>query len=303
MLITGFEPIQAYICEEGLARFCTADYKPPTKDNLKNLFMHLTNYSLNKNSENYIPPPDIDFLEDDSGSKRLLSSLWKTLKDVDVDEIKAKIADTVRKAVVTLEPYLRHSYHQGVSYEHSEAKNFHLVGFDILLDSKLNAWLMEINANPSFNMFLERELPNGEMEKTLSELDKYVKSKVIQEAIRIVTGNGSDENNGLFAKVLPDGATGMDSFYIWNDALTLFEYVVGNGKSGEYITLYQFQRLAKVPSFTKNGTVIKADFDICYKNALRKNELTQMDFYSFLDAVEVLAGKVYKGEGVYDGIS
>ena len=61
------------------------------------------------------------------------------------------------------------------------------MGFDILLDKKLNAWLMEINANPSFNMFLERELPNGEVEKSLSELDKYVKSKVVSEAIALVS--------------------------------------------------------------------------------------------------------------------
>ena len=46
---------------------------------------------------------------------------------------------------------------------------------------------MEINANPSFNMFLERDLSNGEIDKTVSELDKYVKSKVISEAIRIVS--------------------------------------------------------------------------------------------------------------------
>ncbi len=46
---------------------------------------------------------------------------------------------------------------------------------------------MEINANPSFNMFLERDLANGEVEKTLSELDKYLKSKVASESIRIVT--------------------------------------------------------------------------------------------------------------------
>ncbi len=46
---------------------------------------------------------------------------------------------------------------------------------------------MEINANPSFNMFLERDLPNGEVEKTLSELDKYLKTRVASEAIKIVT--------------------------------------------------------------------------------------------------------------------
>jgi hypothetical protein len=60
-MLTGFDPIKVYICEEGLARFCTSDYKPPTKENLKNMFMHLTNYSLNKNSENYKAPED-DFL-------------------------------------------------------------------------------------------------------------------------------------------------------------------------------------------------------------------------------------------------
>ncbi len=65
------------------------------------------------------------------------------------------------------------------------------MGFDVLLDTKLRAWLMEINANPSFNMFLERDLPNGEIEKTLSELDKYLKARVASESIKIVTGVSS----------------------------------------------------------------------------------------------------------------
>ena len=44
--------------------------------------MHLTNFSLNKQSENY-QEPDEEFLADgkDTGSKRLLSSLWKTLEE------------------------------------------------------------------------------------------------------------------------------------------------------------------------------------------------------------------------------
>ena len=152
------------------------------------MFMHLTNYSLNKNSENY-KAPDVDFMSDDTSSKRLLSTLWKQLDEAghDTNVIKEKIKDTIKKAVITLEPYLIHYYHTTIAYDHTEAKCFHLVGFDILLDHKLNAWLMEINANPSFNMFLERDLPNGEVEKTLSELDRYVKSKVNSEAIRLVS--------------------------------------------------------------------------------------------------------------------
>ena len=35
------------------ARFCTEQYEKPTKHNMDNVFMHLTNYALNKDSENY----------------------------------------------------------------------------------------------------------------------------------------------------------------------------------------------------------------------------------------------------------
>ena len=68
VLVKGVEPLEAYLCDEGLARFCTvrfqfyltiiskANYKKPEYNNLKNLYMHLTNFSLNKNSDNYIAP-------------------------------------------------------------------------------------------------------------------------------------------------------------------------------------------------------------------------------------------------------
>ena len=54
------------------------------------MFMHLTNFSLNKQSENYKAPEE-DFLTEgqDHGSKRLLSTLWKQLEEEghDVEEI------------------------------------------------------------------------------------------------------------------------------------------------------------------------------------------------------------------------
>lgn len=47
--------------------------------------MHLTNFSLNKNSENYVACDD-NFLEDnDKGSKRLMSSVWKCLEEEGYD--------------------------------------------------------------------------------------------------------------------------------------------------------------------------------------------------------------------------
>mgnify|MGYP000671940186 CR=1 FL=1 len=60
---------------------------------------------------------------------------------------------------------------------------------------------MEINSNPSLNIFLEREIPgalDGQTEKILQELDKHVKAKVVTEAIRIVADEGNGEYEGSF---------------------------------------------------------------------------------------------------------
>ena len=92
--------------------------------------------------------------------------------------------------MITLEPYLIHQYHTKVNSEHENSKIFHILGIDILLDKKMNAWLMEINANPSLSIFLEKDPTpeDPEPEKVSSELDKFVKTKIIGEAVKIVSG-------------------------------------------------------------------------------------------------------------------
>ena len=54
VLVSSFNPLRAYIYNEGLARFATEDYTNDPKI-LKNKFVHLTNFSINKkNSKNYV---------------------------------------------------------------------------------------------------------------------------------------------------------------------------------------------------------------------------------------------------------
>lgn len=63
------------------------------------------------------------------------------------------------------------------------------------------------------------------------------------------------------------------------------------------MTLYQFQKLSRVPF--GNPSVIKADFDILYKNAIRRNQAINenatntMDLYVFMEAIEMLSNKLY----------
>jgi len=70
------QPMHAFVADEGLARFCTEKYKKPTKENFKNDFMHLTNYSINKTSDNYIWEPE-DVLAPNNGTKRTMTALYK----------------------------------------------------------------------------------------------------------------------------------------------------------------------------------------------------------------------------------
>merc|ERR1719316_1814864 len=80
-LVTSLDPLEVYVCREGLARFCTAKYEAPTAENMANAWMHLTNYSLNKNSAN--SRSEDPYSVETSPTKRPLSPL---LQQIAVEE-------------------------------------------------------------------------------------------------------------------------------------------------------------------------------------------------------------------------
>ena len=52
VLVTSYTPLKIYIYNQGLIRFCTKKYSndPKTRNELD---MHLTNYTMNKDNENF----------------------------------------------------------------------------------------------------------------------------------------------------------------------------------------------------------------------------------------------------------
>lgn len=54
VLVAGCDPLRIFIHEEGLARFATEAYKPPKRNNMEDVFMHLTNYAVNKLNPEFI---------------------------------------------------------------------------------------------------------------------------------------------------------------------------------------------------------------------------------------------------------
>ena len=48
VLLYGVNPMRIFIHDQGIARFATEVYAPPKSSNMDNLYIHLTNYAINK---------------------------------------------------------------------------------------------------------------------------------------------------------------------------------------------------------------------------------------------------------------
>lgn len=150
VMVYGVEPLRIYLYKEGIARFATSTYWAPTRKNMKDLFMHLTNYAINKNSDDFIFNEEESC--DDVGHKRSLSAVLKQLEDEgnDPNQIMNKISDLIIKTIVTCQPSIAHAYKTLQPDDLENSMIFEILGFDVLLDYKCRPWLLEVNSSPSF---------------------------------------------------------------------------------------------------------------------------------------------------------
>ena len=100
-------------------------------------------------------------------------------------------------------------------------------------------WLLEVNANPSLNVYSDKELPNGDIEQTLSELDKYVKTNLVSDVVKVVTlpqdQLAATQEVGCLKKILPLPNGQLDELYLYSYAEKMFEILAGQ-KSYDFIT-------------------------------------------------------------------
>lgn len=82
VLVTSFNPLEAFIYNEGFARLSTTPFSLDPK-HMANKFVHLTNYSIQKNSQNKDECSEIDSIY--GGTKISLTSLRKHYKKKGLD--------------------------------------------------------------------------------------------------------------------------------------------------------------------------------------------------------------------------
>eukprot|EP00079_Xenopus_tropicalis_P028542 XP_012823512.1 PREDICTED: tubulin polyglutamylase TTLL5 isoform X1 [Xenopus tropicalis] len=145
VLITSYDPLVIYLYEEGLTRFATAKYDRAAK-NIKNQFMHLTNYSVNKKSGDYVSCDDPDV--EDYGNKWSMSAMLRYLKQdgKDTAALMSQVEDLIIKTIVSAELPIASACKSLITHR---GNCFELYGFDVLIDGNLKPWLLEVNLSPS----------------------------------------------------------------------------------------------------------------------------------------------------------
>lgn len=110
----------------------------------------------------------------DVGHKRSLSSIMTYLGKlgVDVELLKSKINDLVIKTFISAQPMLAHIYRLSQPNNHCNDMCFQILGFDIILDDKIEPYLLEVNHNPSLI--------------TDTPLDRFIKKKLVKDTLNLL---------------------------------------------------------------------------------------------------------------------
>ena len=135
LLISSVDPLELFIFNEGIVSICSEKFTLD-REQMSNKFVHLSNYSVNKNHESY------------SGKEQRwkLSKLWKYLSTehgiVDPVKVWEQTKDVALKSVLCGLEKIREESREKIGNKY---KCFKLLSVDIMYDEDLKPWLLEVN--------------------------------------------------------------------------------------------------------------------------------------------------------------
>ncbi|KAA3680367.1 tubulin polyglutamylase TTLL6/13 [Paragonimus westermani] len=167
VLLTSCDPLRMYMFRDGLVRFTTVPYSEPSQRNMHNMYMHLTNYAVQKHSHGYVRD------DEEGGTKRRVTTLnrWFIQNGYDLQKIWSDVDDVVIKTVLSGYGVLRHNYRTCFPNHVQASACFEILGFDIMFNNKLKPFVLEVNHSPSFN--------------TDSKLDKEIKEAMLWDTLQL----------------------------------------------------------------------------------------------------------------------
>lgn len=235
VLLTSVDPLRIYVCNDGLVRFASSKYSIQ-ESGIIDQYMHLTNYFVNKNNQEYQVNNDCESL---NGNKWTLKRFWRHLnehyKHVDTDKLWDQIVDIIIKTVVFCEGPMSRLSNQNCKNDYT---SYELFGFDILLDQNFKPWILEVNITPSL--------------KTESRLDTSVKYGVIKDMFNLVGYNlppSSVDENFQRSKF-------NDCKIFFNPTLyTENPTRIDNIKRAKYLKLHKFEKASYFRSINNTRNI------------------------------------------------
>ncbi|KAK6185144.1 hypothetical protein SNE40_007440 [Patella caerulea] len=154
VLVLSYNPIKAWLYREGFARFSNTRF---SLDSIDDTYVHLTNVAVQKTAPDYDPEKGCKWslhrLRQFLLAKHGIEAVQQIFKEI--DNIIVKSLQSVQKIII------------------NDKHCFEMYGFDVILDSKLKPWLIEINASPSLTASGKEDyqLKHGLLNDVLNVLD------------------------------------------------------------------------------------------------------------------------------------
>lgn len=188
--------LRCFLFRDGLVRLCTTAYSAPTPDTMNEKCMHLTNYAVNKLSNNFQQNTSAE--DDGSGSKRslrwFLNYVEEQYGEKERKKLWAKLMGLCVKTLLTVQPTLEAEYSGSFPRDLAGGKMgcrcFEVLGIDVMLDAKRKPYLIEVNHLPSFTCD--------------SPLDEDIKRRLIDQTLDITCGTIGVKDKKLYEQLVRD---------------------------------------------------------------------------------------------------
>lgn len=160
------------------------------------MFVHLTNVAIQQYSDKYSDAHGGIYISYYKLGKWALKSLRFYIESAFGTEAQQKMHDDISQIIITS---LRSVQSVMINDKHC----FEMYGFDILLDSNLKPWLIEVNASPSLS--------------TTTKTDKDLKMNLINDVYRIILPDDTNESEmkGLIKLFYPSSQPIQQSRWIF----------------------------------------------------------------------------------------
>ncbi|XP_059144422.1 probable tubulin polyglutamylase TTLL9 isoform X1 [Physella acuta] len=181
VLVTSYNPLKVYLYRSGFARFANNRY---SLDTIDDNYIHLTNVAIQKTAPDYDPEKGCKW-----STQQLRMYLTAKHGQQNVNTLFQQMTNIFILSLQSCQRVIINDKHC-----------FELYGYDILIDSNLKPWLIEINASPSLTASNQEDydLKFGLLNDVLNVLD-------LENRL-----TGKEKKVGLFDLMWDDGPVFLD---------------------------------------------------------------------------------------------